>query len=161
MDPTAALKKAQDEILDTAEEAALFNQYIKDEITDDEARRRWEQLKATGQINSFDSSDYYASHYSTPHLASGGVVYGKTLAVVGDNKNVKSDPEVVAPLSEFERISGHNAILEKLDKMTDAIVNAIISGGNVVLNIDGQKVATAAVNRINAMRYTRGAEVVM
>jgi hypothetical protein len=45
--------------------------------------------------------------------------------------------------------------------MTDAIVNAIISGGNVVLNIDGQKVATAAVNRINAMRYTRGAEVVM
>lgn len=161
MDPTAALKKAQDEILDTAEEAALFNQYIKDEITDDEARRRWEQLKATGQINSFDPSDYYASHYSTPHLASGGVVYGKTLAVVGDNKNVKSDPEVVAPLSEFERISEHNVILEKLDKMTDAIVNAIISGGNVVLNIDGQKVATAAVNRINAMRYTRGAEVVI
>jgi hypothetical protein len=30
-----------------------------------------------------------------------------------------------------------------------------------ILNVDGQKMATAMTNRINAMRYSRGAEVVL
>jgi hypothetical protein len=37
-----------------------------------------------------------------PKLAEGGIVNEETLAVVGDNKNVKSDPEVVSPLSKLK-----------------------------------------------------------
>lgn len=36
-----------------------------------------------------------------PKLARGGLAYGETLAVVGDNPNASSDPEVIAPLSKL------------------------------------------------------------
>lgn len=36
-----------------------------------------------------------------PKLAKGGLAYGSTLAVVGDNPNAKADPEVIAPLSKL------------------------------------------------------------
>jgi hypothetical protein len=41
-----------------------------------------------------------------PKLASGGLVSGPTLAVVGDNKNAMADPEVVAPLSKLKNMMG-------------------------------------------------------
>lgn len=37
-----------------------------------------------------------------PKLAKGGLATAPTLAVVGDNKNAKSDPEVIAPLSTLK-----------------------------------------------------------
>lgn len=37
-----------------------------------------------------------------PRLAKGGLVTAPTLAIVGDNKNAKSDPEVVSPLSKLQ-----------------------------------------------------------
>lgn len=39
-------------------------------------------------------------------LAKGGLAYGPTLAVVGDNPNAMSDPEVVAPLSKLRSMVG-------------------------------------------------------
>lgn len=39
-------------------------------------------------------------------LAKGGLAYGPTLAVVGDNPNAMSDPEVVAPLSKLRSMIG-------------------------------------------------------
>lgn len=36
-----------------------------------------------------------------PKLAKGGLAYGPTLAVVGDNPGASSDPEVIAPLSKL------------------------------------------------------------
>lgn len=39
-----------------------------------------------------------------PKLAKGGLAYGPTLALVGDNKNAKNDPEVIAPLSKLKQI---------------------------------------------------------
>lgn len=39
---------------------------------------------------------------SVPALASGGLAYGKTLALVGDNANAAVDPEVIAPLSKLQ-----------------------------------------------------------
>lgn len=41
---------------------------------------------------------------SAPKLAEGGLAFGPTLAVVGDNLNASSDPEVIAPLSKLEGI---------------------------------------------------------
>lgn len=40
-------------------------------------------------------------------FASGGLVYGPTLAMVGDNRGASSDPEVIAPLSKLEDIMGN------------------------------------------------------
>jgi hypothetical protein len=37
-----------------------------------------------------------------PKLAKGGLAYAPTLAMVGDNKNAGSDPEVIAPLSKLK-----------------------------------------------------------
>lgn len=39
---------------------------------------------------------------NVPALASGGLAYGKTLALVGDNTNAAVDPEVIAPLSKLQ-----------------------------------------------------------
>lgn len=41
-----------------------------------------------------------------PKLATGGLAYGPTLAVVGDNRGAASDPEVIAPLSKLRNYMG-------------------------------------------------------
>lgn len=43
---------------------------------------------------------------ATPKLAQGGLAYGPTMATVGDNKNARVDPEVIAPLSKLKSIMG-------------------------------------------------------
>ena len=43
---------------------------------------------------------------STVALAQGGLAYGPTLAMVGDNMNAASDPEVIAPLSKLRDYTG-------------------------------------------------------
>ena len=40
-------------------------------------------------------------------LAKGGLAYGETLAVVGDNPNARMDPEVIAPLSKLQSMLGN------------------------------------------------------
>lgn len=44
----------------------------------------------------------------TPKLAEGGLVYGPTAAIVGDNPRANVDPEVIAPLSKLQNIIGGN-----------------------------------------------------
>ena len=39
---------------------------------------------------------------SVPALASGGLAFGKTYALIGDNANASVDPEVIAPLSRLK-----------------------------------------------------------
>lgn len=39
---------------------------------------------------------------SVPALADGGLAYGPTYAMVGDNLNARTDPEVIAPLSRLQ-----------------------------------------------------------
>jgi hypothetical protein len=43
-------------------------------------------------------------------LAKGGLAYGPTLAVVGDNPNAASDPEVIAPLSKLRSMGAANRL---------------------------------------------------
>lgn len=44
-----------------------------------------------------------------PKFAKGAVVYGPTLAMVGDNRGASVDPEVIAPLSKLKSIMGSNS----------------------------------------------------
>jgi tape measure domain-containing protein len=41
-----------------------------------------------------------------PKLAEGGLAYGPTMATVGDNRNARVDPEVIAPLSKLKSMMG-------------------------------------------------------
>jgi len=43
---------------------------------------------------------------SPPALAKGGLAFGETLALVGDNPNAGTDPEVIAPLSKLQGMMG-------------------------------------------------------
>jgi TP901 family phage tail tape measure protein len=66
---------------------------------------------------------------NTPRLAKGGLAYGPTMAVVGDNPGAKSDPEVIAPLSKLRNMIGNQS-----------------QTINVPLYLDGRLVATATAN---------------
>ena len=52
-----------------------------------------------------------------PKLAKGGLAYGPTMAMVGDNPGARSDPEVIAPLSKL---------------------NDYMSGGNMQVSVTGR-----------------------
>ena len=47
-----------------------------------------------------------AANQESVKLAKGGLAYGETLAVVGDNPNARMDPEVIAPLSKLKNMIG-------------------------------------------------------
>ena len=47
-----------------------------------------------------------AAFSNVPALAEGGLAYGPTLAMVGDNRGANVDPEVVAPLSKLKNLIG-------------------------------------------------------
>ena len=47
-----------------------------------------------------------AANQQQVKLAKGGLAYGETLAVVGDNPNARMDPEVIAPLSKLQGMLG-------------------------------------------------------
>lgn len=141
MSAVAALEQAKADVLTDADKQALFDKYLATELTAEEAENRRRQLDGI------------------PHLATGGIVYGQTLAVVGDNTNVRNDPEVISPLSELSQITGNNEIISLLMDVK-GLLQELAEGGNAVITMDGQKVGTVVANRLNIMRYNSGAEVV-
>ena len=61
-----------------------------------------------------------------PKLAEGGLAYGPTMATVGDNKNARVDPEVIAPLSKLKGmlgdVGGMGGVLETRISGNDLII---------------------------------------
>jgi len=51
-------------------------------------------------------SNYATNLQEMPALAEGGLAYGATTAIVGDNPNARIDPEVIAPLSKLQDMMG-------------------------------------------------------
>jgi hypothetical protein len=47
---------------------------------------------------------------AAPKLAQGGLATGPTMAMVGDNRNARVDPEVIAPLSKLKSMMGDMGI---------------------------------------------------
>lgn len=75
---------------------------------------------------------------SIPAFATGAVVYGPTLAMVGDNKGAATNPEVIAPLSDLENIMGNDGrgdnreVVNMLQRVEQAVrdlkyIQAVIS----------------------------------
>lgn len=51
-----------------------------------------------------------AKTLEAPALAQGGLAYGPTQAIVGDNQGAKIDPEVIAPLSKLKDMMGGSQV---------------------------------------------------
>jgi tetratricopeptide (TPR) repeat protein len=51
-----------------------------------------------------------ASQLEMPALAKGGLAFGPTQAIVGDNSGARIDPEVIAPLSKLKDMMGGNQV---------------------------------------------------
>lgn len=77
-----------------------------------------------------------------PKLAKGGIAYDETLAMVGEYPNAKSDPEVIAPLSQLKNIIGGTIDYDELGR---AIARY---NRNLVVVLDGEKVGEIVDARI-------------
>lgn len=75
-------------------------------------------------------------------LAEGGLAYGPTMALVGDNRGAGSDPEVIAPLSKLRQYG--------LGRQTIEFVGGTfrLSGSDLVLSISREQ---ARINYVNAL----------
>ena len=72
-------------------------------------------IKATAMGVAFVASGALLANYGQQltegvALAKGGLAFGETLAVVGDNPGASFDPEVIAPLSKLEKMMGGGAV---------------------------------------------------
>lgn len=90
-----------------------------------------------------------------PKLAKGGLAYGPTLAMVGDNRGASVDPEVVSPLSKLQdMISGNNQpMVEVLLLILDAIRNG---DKQTVIQLNGTELGRATVAAINDITRRTG-----
>jgi hypothetical protein len=60
-----------------------------------------------------------------PKLAKGGLATGPTMALVGDNRNARIDPEVIAPLSKLKSMMG--------DMGMGGVLETRISGNDLII----------------------------
>ncbi len=93
-----------------------------------------------------------------PRLAQGGLVTAPTLALVGDNQNASTDPEVVSPLSKLEGMldSGGEANTEMLSqilmylKMLYELLKDDSGDINITNEVDGDVFFKAMISRNKA-----------
>lgn len=62
-----------------------------------------------------------------PKLAKGGIATAPTLAMVGDNRNAKADPEVIAPLSKLQGMLTDGAGVSEIIALLREIVDILKS----------------------------------
>lgn len=89
---------------------------------------------------------------SIPRLAKGGLAYQPTLAMVGDNKNARTDPEVISPLSKLQGIisqsggNGNGRIYELLVKIYELLRQLDLVAQ---FNIDGRMLEEVIIQLMN------------
>lgn len=74
-----------------------------------------------------------------PKLAKGGLAYAPTLAMVGDNRNAGTDPEVIAPLSKLKDLIGEGGDITEVVLLLREILE-YLKGMNLIAKseIDGK-----------------------
>ena len=83
-------------------------------------------LVALGTALKGKLSSIAEGEHNMPELAEGGLAFGPTTALIGDNKNARIDPEVVAPLSKLRNMLGG----------ANTNVYGRISGDDIVISND-------------------------
>lgn len=112
-----------------ASAGAAIGKYVDDAMA---ALQRWMQGLGT----------------AVPQFATGGAVFGPTLAMIGDNPGARHDPEIAAPQSYIEEaVSSGN---EEVVRLLGAILQAVREGKTVQAVIAEGDVGRAATNYIRA-----------
>ena len=97
-----------------------------------------------------------------PRLASGGLVHAPTIAIVGDNKNARSDPEVISPLSKLNGMIGqsgaNDALLGQIVTQQREILDEIkrIQGFACEGEMDGDVFFKGMIRRVENHKRTHG-----
>ncbi|MGM1047599.1 MAG: phage tail protein [Bacillota bacterium] len=92
-----------------------------------------------------------------PKLAKGGLAYGPTLAMVGDNKGAAADPEVISPLSTLQDMLGssNQAVVDVLT-MILAALHDNNKGQEAVLKIGETEFGRIAARAIGSAERQAG-----
>lgn len=169
-----ALKDAENSLLDTQEKIYFYSQmkaswdtagvaqgyyegkdkwlnsYLNDQTygDEDERRRRRNDLEAAVHTG------------RPPRLASGGIATGSTLAMVGDNPDVRVNPEVIAPLSDLSDMifTGFSRALDRYaeSRWEERSVPAKQSLTVIVQLADGTELTRAIIDNINEIARQDG-----
>ncbi|EFM10173.1 phage-related protein-like protein [Paenibacillus curdlanolyticus YK9] len=85
-----------------------------------------------------------------PKLAKGGLAYGPTLAMVGDNRGASVDPEVVSPLSKLQDMIGSNnaPVVDALQEVKRLL--QIIAAKDPTFKVGETEFGRAAARAINS-----------
>ena len=77
-----------------------------------------------------------------PALASGGIAYGETMAVVGEYADARTNPEVIAPLDRLQDFMGgtSNTVQEELLREQNDLLRAILEKDTDV-KLNGRSIA--------------------
>ena len=131
----------------------------------------WNLSEALRVIREWEFAGYYPFEWlptvdipQIPRLAKGGIVSQPTLAMVGDNPNAQTDPEVVAPLSGLRgMLSEQNEespmVLEKLDSLIILLEMLLSSVQDIELpqlHLNDKAVYTAAQRGERRVRRMKG-----
>ncbi|QMV44470.1 phage tail protein [Cohnella cholangitidis] len=92
-----------------------------------------------------------------PKLAKGGLAYGPTLAMVGDNKGAAANPEVIAPLSELQAMINNSNDNRDVVSVLRQILRAVeLSGPSDQATISKSDLARAALAGQNDLTRRAG-----
>lgn len=108
--------------------------------------------KSTQASSSSWYGEYYKSGAGLPKLASGGLAYDDTLALIGDNPDARVNPEVVAPLSELSAINAK--ALDSAAEKIAALIGAQIQKQPISIEIvtrlsDDTELTRSIIKNIN------------
>ena len=117
---TESAQNMQRSIVDAFGSAASTADSFAEALVD-VARQIIKQYLAIGVAKALASGNYLdavalsvgaglLNRIQVPALANGGLAYGPTMAMVGDNRNAAIDPEVVAPLSKLKDMMGGGVV---------------------------------------------------
>ena len=92
-----------------------------------------------------------------PKLAKGGLAYAPTLAMVGDNRNAGTDPEVIAPLSKLKDIIGEGGDMTEVILLLREILE-FLKGLNLIAKgeVDGKTLYRLIVRLNKENTYRTG-----
>lgn len=89
-----------------------------------------------------------------PHLAKGGLAYGPTLAMVGDNRGAASDPEVVSPLSKLQgMMDGGN---QETNDLLRQVIKALSGDRTTIIKVGETEIGRVIINAINRTQRQAG-----
>ncbi|OMD31369.1 hypothetical protein [Paenibacillus odorifer] len=89
-----------------------------------------------------------------PHLAKGGLAYGPTLAMVGDNKGAAADPEVVSPLSKLQGMLDIGN--QETNDLLRQVLKALSVDRTTILKVGETEFGRVSINAINRTQRQAG-----